>query len=118
MELIFVYNADSGLINMLKDAGHKLLRPDTYPCSLCALTWGAVSEKSVWRRFRRQDGRKMRFLHKDEFERAFTQRFEYPVVLSRPGAAMPEEQLSVILSSKRLNELRDVDSLIHALAPQ
>ena len=71
MELLFVYNADSGILNLLKDAAHKLLKPSTYPCSLCALTYGAVSEKSAWRKFRNHDERNMRFLHKDEFETEF-----------------------------------------------
>jgi hypothetical protein len=38
MELIFVYNADSGILNLLKDAVHKLLKAETYPCSPCAPT--------------------------------------------------------------------------------
>lgn len=40
--LIFVYNAKSGLISAFGDMVHKIVSPATYPCSLCALTYGAV----------------------------------------------------------------------------
>jgi hypothetical protein len=49
--LILVYNADSGVLNMVKDAVWKVLQPSTYPCSLCALTYGWVSMHERWRRF-------------------------------------------------------------------
>ena len=49
--LVFVYNAESGLLNALRDGLHKALSPETYPCSLCALTYGAVSMKRPWAAF-------------------------------------------------------------------
>ncbi len=49
--LIFVYNADSGLLNAVKDAIHKAISPSTYPCRLCGLTFGAVRMKSAWKEF-------------------------------------------------------------------
>ena len=116
MGLIFVYNADSGILNLLKDAAHKLLRPDTYPCSLCALTYGAVSEKRRWREFRNKDGRNMRFFHKDEFEAEFDQRYEYPVILEQNLPSSETGSLSVIVDRKKLNKLQDVGSLIRVLA--
>lgn len=118
MELIFVYNAGSGILNMLKDAVHKLVRPESYPCSLCALTYGAVSEKSVWRRFCRNDGRNMRFLHKDEFESEFDERFDYPVVLERTAGTDGSQNLSVVLASEALDGLGDVDEPICQLTFQ
>ena len=32
--IVFVYNADSGLFNMVTDTAHKMLSPDTYECNL------------------------------------------------------------------------------------
>ena len=115
MELIFVYNADSGILNLVKDAAHKLLRPETYPCSLCALTYGAVSEKRRWREFRNNDKRNMRFLHKDEFEAEFGERYEYPVVLKQYSSSGETRMLSVLLDQKELNKLQDVGSLMRTL---
>jgi hypothetical protein len=116
MELIFVYNADSGILNLLKDAAHKMLKPETYPCSLCALTYGAVSEKRKWRDFRNNDGRNMCFLHKDEFEAEFEERYEYPVVLEKNSLVGEAGMLSVIIDREKLNEIQNVDKLIRLLS--
>ena len=66
-QLVFVYNADSGLGNAMLDAAHKIVNPDTYSCSLCQLTYGAIREKSNWKRFRKETSIPMQFLHKNEF---------------------------------------------------
>ena len=47
--LLVVYNADSGILNALGHAVHKLVKPETYPCSLCAITYGAVSMRKEWK---------------------------------------------------------------------
>jgi len=44
---IFVYNADSGPINGLKDYFHKIIKPETYECNLCAVTFGNFLVKSI-----------------------------------------------------------------------
>lgn len=36
--LVFVYAADSGVLNIAKDVIHKLVSSSTYPCHLCAIT--------------------------------------------------------------------------------
>lgn len=72
LELVFVYNADSGLLNALGDALHKLVSPQTYPCSLCALTYGGVRMRPQWRRFIAGLGVRTRFLHADELRRAYS----------------------------------------------
>ncbi len=48
--LICIYNADGGVLNAARDMAHKILAPATYPCSLCALTYGAFTMQSEWRR--------------------------------------------------------------------
>ena len=40
--LLFVYNADGGVVERTLDYLHKLTSPATYSCSLCALTYGAL----------------------------------------------------------------------------
>ena len=116
MELIFVYNADSGLLNLFKDGIHKLLRPETYPCKLCELTYGSVSEKRRWKAFRQCDARDMRFFHKDEFEDEYGQVYEYPVVLERQVDAKGVSRLSAVLGHDDLERVEDVDELIRILS--
>ena len=69
--LLFVYNADGGPLAGLKDAFHKILSPATYPCSLCAITYGATSMRPAWREFIKTLPVPVDFLHRDEFERQY-----------------------------------------------
>ena len=68
--LLFVYNADSGLFNLLADIGHKIFSPDTYACELCMLTHGYFSENKAWRHFIDALDCDCRFMHRDEFATA------------------------------------------------
>ena len=65
--LIFVYNADSGILNALKDGVIKIVSPSSYQCRLCGLTFGTATMKSEWRSFIDSLGLEVSFLHKDEF---------------------------------------------------
>lgn len=65
--ILFVYNADTGLFNLMADIGHKIFSPQTYSCDLCALTHGYFSERSQWRAFIEQLDCECDFLHRDEF---------------------------------------------------
>ena len=49
--LVFVYNADSGTFNTLKDILTRIVTPNNYSCRLCGLTYGAIGMKSKWRQF-------------------------------------------------------------------
>lgn len=70
-KLIFVYNADGGIINMVMDLIHKNVSPETYQCSLCALTWDNLGMKREWRQFIERLGRTVEFLHRDELEKKY-----------------------------------------------
>lgn len=69
--LIFVYNADSGVLNGLKDLWIKTVTPEQYACQLCAVTYGPTGMKREWRDFIRGLGCPVRFLHRDEVQREF-----------------------------------------------
>ncbi len=66
-QLIFVYNAESGLFNSLSDFAHKILSPSTYKCQLCALTFGNFNMNTEWKKFIKTLPLQVVFLHKDEF---------------------------------------------------
>lgn len=109
--LVFVYNADSGLVNLLKDIGHKLLSPKTYPCSLCDLTYSAFGEKRSWVRFRKTIPVPQLYLHIDEFTKkfAYVDEVQYPVVFTRSGETLTQaatkEQLDACKSLAELESL-------------
>ncbi len=69
--LIFVYNADSGLVNTLLDIGHKIVSPKTYACNLCAITHSTFSMRDEWETFIAQIGCPVEFLHRDELAKQY-----------------------------------------------
>lgn len=107
--LIFVYNADGGLLNAARDAVHKLVRPATYPCSLCALTYGAVSKRHAWSRFLAGVGIPALFLYRDELRADLdTRDLPLPAILLGGAGPVPE----VLVSASELDALPDLPSLI------
>jgi hypothetical protein len=65
-KILFVYNADSGLLNAMMDWGHKIISPETYQCSLCALTYDNLGMRRGWREFVNELEHEVEFLHRDE----------------------------------------------------
>ncbi len=108
--IIFVYNADSGKLNAAFDIAHKLISPSTYNCQLCEMTYGVLNERDSWKTFRESVSDELVFLHRDEFEKQYDQKFDYPVVLRKEG-----EVLKVLLSNKAINEMGNTDRLIERL---
>ncbi|WP_010180448.1 hypothetical protein [Aquimarina agarilytica] len=109
--LLFVYNASSGFWNKKIDFAHKILSPNTYECSLCALTHGNFGETDRWRSFRASQKTPMKFIYKNEFETQFPDiKVSYPVIF-----AVTSNGLKMVLSSKKLKELSSLDELIAVL---
>ncbi|MBI5556577.1 MAG: GTPase [Deltaproteobacteria bacterium] len=106
MKLVFVYNADSGLMNTMLDIGHKIVNPETYTCNLCKMTFDTFSENKKWKEFRESSDLEMEFLHRDEFEKKYGMKLDYPVVLKDAAG------LETVISRKQLDELRTLDELI------
>ncbi|MBK8635543.1 MAG: hypothetical protein IPN72_19065 [Saprospiraceae bacterium] len=97
--LIFVYNANSGKVNLYLDILHKIVSPSTYPCSLCATTYGTFKIREEWKNFKSEYTVPMRFLHKDEWENEFNRKDELPAIFLQDG-----EQLSLFLKPEQLNK--------------
>ena len=113
--LICVYNADTGLIEMLIHAVHKQLRPSTYPCSLCALTYGAMSMRAEWVEFWRSLDMDVRFYHRDDFTEDYpaegtggAREVALPAILIDEADTEPR----VLLSNTELDAMADLDELI------
>lgn len=113
--LIAVYNADTGLIEALMHAVHKAVRPETYPCSLCALTYGAVSMRGDWKRFWQKLDAEVDFYHRDDFTEDFpalgtggAREVALPVILISEAGEEPR----VMISNEELDAMADVDELM------
>ncbi len=106
-KLVFVYNADSGLFNLLGDAAHKLLSPGTYRCNLCALTHGHLGPRKEWTEFLRTLPIPTEFLHADELRDGYgLEGFELPAVFIEEG-----QGLSLLIDAKALEDYETVGEL-------
>jgi len=105
--LIFVYNADSGLFNTFADIGHKIFSPQTYRCDLCMLTHGVFSEREEWREFVQSLPISAHFLHRDEFRKAYPQ-----VNVPLPAVFVEQDgEIRLCLGSRSLHECRNLEDL-------
>ena len=110
--LILVYNAKGGVFHMLADAVHKIVAPATYPCSLCALSYGPVAMRQRWRQTLAALPVATEFFHSDDFARAFPRlTIALPAILLAQGTSQPE----VLIGSTELDALAGLEALIALL---
>lgn len=117
-KLIFIYNADAGLVNVALDIAHKVLSPDTYSCNLCMLTHDTFTERSAWQAFRESYSVPMEFLHKDEYEQKVNgqnslklkKTYSYPIILKED-----QGQIDIFIDTVELNQIKDVNRLINTI---
>lgn len=106
--LLFVYNADSGLLNSLKDGVEKITSPLTYQCRLCGLTYGFATMKKEWKTFIDSLQIPVKFLHRNEFIEKYGNKYGLP-------ATFLEEvnKLELLISKKEMNDTESLNDLIH-----
>ena len=111
LHLIFVYNADAGLFNLLTDMAHKMLSPNTYACNLCALTHGHLGMKKEWREFLATLDATLEFLHADEFTRKYqVAKIALPAIFTREN-----DQLRLLVAAATSNQCRTLRDLQECL---
>jgi hypothetical protein len=108
--LIFVYNASSGLFNLLTDAAHKILSPETYSCHLCALTHTNFGMRKEWKRFIEGLDCPVEFLHSDELqEKYMVEAAALPAVFKKEeGAVEMWIDRDAINSCRTMDELQEL----------
>lgn len=110
-KLVFVYNADSGLLNLILDAAHKIFSPATYPCNLCALTYTPTGLPH-WRRFVKTLPWPVEFLHKDELAEQFGEtEADLPAAFVWDG-----QKLLSWIDAEEMNDFTSLEELITAVA--
>ncbi len=107
-EIIFVYNADSGPLNSIKDFTWRIASPDTYPSNLCAVTYSNFGMKDEWREFTKGLDQKVEFLHRDEFRERYGEKgYQFPASFVRTDSS-----LELLISSEEMNECDDLEEMI------
>lgn len=111
MELIFVYNAKSGLFNKAADFAHKIVSPQTYNCSLCSITYGNFSIHSEWADFIKSLNMPVKFLYKNDFEAKYPNISAiYPVVYLSNGNNMVK-----LISASEIGEVNKSGKLFELI---
>lgn len=106
-QLVFVYNADSGMFNTLTDIAHKVFSPQTYSCNLCAISHSYLSERDEWKEFISGLDAECEFLHRDEFEKKYQLKDQvFPVVYLMEG-----HELKTCLTAEVINQCDSMDKL-------
>jgi len=106
-KLIFIYNADSGLLNTVKDFWHKALRPSTYQCNLCQTTFGTFGAKKEWKSFINTLEVDTEFLHKDEFLESYdVQDAKYP-----SAYLLEDGSLRLLISQEEMNNVATIPEM-------
>ena len=100
-QLVFVYNANAGFMNRMFDSLHKLMRPSTYQCSLCMITFNYSGMRDSWKVYLNNLPIEKKFIHRDEFI------VQYPDKknLCLPSVFLQEDnELTQIVTAKDLNQ--------------
>ncbi len=111
--LVFVWNADAGMFNAVRDSLHKWISPETYSCRLCELTHGFSSAKREWKNFLEDFERPAFFYYRDTFRASGIQVSfpeAFPLVLQ-----LKKDLWKVLLTPRDLEEIASLEALITAL---
>lgn len=108
MKLLFVYNANAGLVAGMMDSVHKLVSPQTYACDLCAITYGLTRMNPEWKAWLKAQAFEAVFYHRPDFRAAYPGvAAELPVILTeREGAVEP------LIGADDFKRTPSVDALI------
>lgn len=110
-ELIFIYNAKSGIVNEFLDFARKIVSPSTYNCNLCAISYGNFTMKKKWSDYISSLPVRSTFTYKDKVSEYGYNNIELPSIIFRNGS-----RSKVIISSEEINKLKKIDQLINILS--
>ena len=107
-KLVFIYNADSGRLNLAFDIAHKILSPSTYQCDLCSLSHGYFRMQTSWRDFIQGLDVEVEYLHRDEYPATAPSGLEFPLILQQTADAyelfLSRGEISACDSSEALQQ--------------
>jgi hypothetical protein len=111
IKLIFVYNAKSGFMHGAMDLIHKTVKPSTYPCRLCQVTYKGAQMNKVWKKYIDGLGIPSIFLHKDEYIRLYpNSEIRLPCIFAETN-----DGLIVLVGQQEFFKITNLDNLIKKL---
>ena len=112
IELIFIYNAKSGIGNAFIDWAHKIISPKTYDCNLCSITYNNLGKEIKWKEFLNNINANSRFYYIDHLKELdfVDEKTELPCVFINE-----KDEFKLIINSYEMNSFDNVDQLISRL---
>lgn len=111
-KILLVYNAEEDAFSRWIGFAHKIVRPSTYRCELCALTYGWVNERESWKKFRNQTKMDIDFAYLSEFRSQFGNiENEAPLALMNDGKGW-----RLVLEKRDFQSIKSVEDLILRLS--
>jgi hypothetical protein len=109
-KIVFVYNADSGVFNLVSDIAHKIFSPQTYACNLCAITHSNLGMRREWKEYLESLKNPLEFLHADELKDKYRlENVKLPAIfIEEGGVLMPLVEADRINQSKSIQDLKDL----------
>jgi hypothetical protein len=85
VELIIVYNAESGFFNSVSSSVHKFVSPETYSCQLCRVSHGLTGMLVPWKTYLERLPVLVRSYHRTQYREAFSDHSDIrlPTILLR-----------------------------------
>jgi hypothetical protein len=107
--LVFIYNADSGILPKMKDYAHKGAADEAGGCNLYAVTHSPIGMKKEWRRFVHGLGIPVRFLSRNEFSSEFGPGSEtFPIAFIQSG-----KDLTPFITTDEIDQCAHLDDLVN-----
>ncbi len=112
IELIFIYNAKSGIGNAFIDWAHKIISPKTYDCNLCSITYNNLGKEIKWKEFLNNINAHSRFYYINHLKELdfVDEKTELPCVFIKE-----DQEYKLIINSDHINSFKNVDELIYRL---
>ena len=101
-QLIFIYNANSGVVAGIKDSVQKI-KTGKSKCSLCTATWSAFNVKSSWRAKEKQIKVPFVYYHRDDMPEDISNFVEEQKVLLPVVLIKENDKLRILIPSDRLD---------------
>ena len=107
-KIVFVYNADSGVFNLVSDIAHKIFSPATYACNLCAITHSNFGMRTEWKEYLDSLDSPLEFLHADEIKKKYKlEKVNLPAIYAEENGALREvADAGQINQSKTIADLK------------
>ena len=106
-KIVFVYNADSGVFNLVSDIAHKIFSPATYACNLCAITHSNFGMRAEWKEYLESLANPLELLHADEFRHKYeSEKKALPAIFIEENGSLRQ-----IASAAQINESKSIGDL-------